>query len=124
MRLTIATASCTVPEWPHPDFECPSEPISPRKPLIAEGDMFSLRTGHLGDTEAKKNDVLLKKMRLSAEETADCSLMSLHTRQIKIGVRDARHARVITFQLADVAVSGNMLHCISTAMHRPLAFRS
>ena len=41
------------------------------------------------------------------EEIADWSLTSLQTRLIKTGARVVRHARAITFQLAEVAVSGN-----------------
>ena len=38
------------------------------------------------------------------EETADWSLTSIQSRLIKIGARVVRHARAITFQLAEVAV--------------------
>jgi Transposase DDE domain group 1 len=41
------------------------------------------------------------------EEIADWSLTSLQTRLIKIGARVVRHARAITFQLAEVAISGD-----------------
>jgi len=52
------------------------------------------------------------------EEVADWSLTSLQTRLIKIGARVVRHARAITFQLAEIAVSGSLFHCILTAIHR------
>ncbi len=51
------------------------------------------------------------------EEMADWSLTSLQTRLIKIGARVVRHARAITFQLAEVAVSGDLFHRILTAIH-------
>jgi len=52
------------------------------------------------------------------EEVADWSLTSLQTRLIKIGARVVRHARAITFQLAEVAVSGDLFTCILAAIHR------
>jgi len=51
------------------------------------------------------------------EEMADWSLTSLQTRLIKIGARVVRHARAITFQLAEVAVSGDLFRRILTAIH-------
>ena len=52
------------------------------------------------------------------EEMADWSLTSLQTRVIKIGARVVRHARAITFQLAEVAVSGDLFTRIITATQR------
>lgn len=52
------------------------------------------------------------------EEMADWSLTSLQTRLIKIGARVVRHARAITFQLAEVAVSGGLFTRILSAIHR------
>jgi hypothetical protein len=52
------------------------------------------------------------------EEMADWSLTSLQTRLIKIGARVVRHARAITFQLAEVAVRGNLFNRIIAAIHR------
>jgi len=51
------------------------------------------------------------------EEMADWSLTSLQIRLIKIGARVVRHARTITFQLAEVAVSGDLFRRILTAIH-------
>ena len=51
------------------------------------------------------------------EEMADWSLTSLQTRLIKIGARVVRHARAITFQLAEDGVSGDMFNRILTAIH-------
>jgi hypothetical protein len=51
------------------------------------------------------------------EEMADWSLTSLQTRLIKIGAKVVRHARAITFQLAEVGVSGDMFDRILTAIH-------
>ena len=50
------------------------------------------------------------------EEIADWSLTSIQSRLIKIGARVVRHARKITFQLAEVAVSGALLGKIITAI--------
>ena len=52
------------------------------------------------------------------EEMADWSLTSLQTRLIKIGARVVRHARAITFQLAEVAVSGDLFNRILAAIQR------
>ena len=50
------------------------------------------------------------------EEVADWSLTSIQSRLIKIGARVVRHARKITFQLAEVAVSGHVFGQIITAI--------
>ena len=50
------------------------------------------------------------------EEVADWSLTSIQSRLIKIGARVVRHARKITFQLAEVAVSGHVFGQILTAI--------
>lgn len=52
------------------------------------------------------------------EPMADWSLTSLQLKLIKIGARVVRHARAITFQLAEVAVSGPMVRSIIAAIHR------
>ena len=52
------------------------------------------------------------------EEMVDWSLTSLQARLIKIGARVIRHARAITFQLAEVAVSGNLFNRILAASNR------
>ena len=52
------------------------------------------------------------------EQIADWSLASLQTRLIKIGARVVRHARAITFQLAEVAVNGVLFNSILTAIQR------
>ena len=52
------------------------------------------------------------------EEVADWSLTSLQTRLIKIGARVVRHARSITFQLAEVAVTGDLYTRILAAIYR------
>jgi regulation of enolase protein 1 (concanavalin A-like superfamily) len=46
------------------------------------------------------------------EAMADWSLTSLQLNLIKIGARVVRHARAITFQLAEVAVKGPMIRAI------------
>ncbi|PUB18727.1 DDE family transposase [Yoonia sediminilitoris] len=43
----------------------------------------------------------------------------LQTRLIKIVAWIVRYARAITFQLAEVAVSGDLFTRILTAIHRP-----
>jgi len=50
------------------------------------------------------------------EEIADWSLTSIQSRLIKIGARVVRHARKITFQLAEVAVSGALFGQIIAAI--------
>lgn len=52
------------------------------------------------------------------EEMADRSLTSLQLKLIKIGARVLCHARAVTFQLAQVAVSGPMVRAILAAMHQ------
>mgnify|MGYP000352269754 CR=1 FL=1 len=51
------------------------------------------------------------------EEMADWSLTSLQSRLIKTGARVVRHARAITFQLAEVAVTGDLFNRILAAIH-------
>ena len=50
------------------------------------------------------------------EEVADWSLTSIQSDLIKIRARVVRHARKITFQLAEVAVSGNIFGQILTVI--------
>ena len=45
-------------------------------------------------------------------------LTSLQLKLIKIGARVVRHARAITFQLAEVAVTGPMVRIILAAIRR------
>jgi len=45
-------------------------------------------------------------------------LTSLQLKLIKIGTRMVRHAHAITFQLAEVAVSGPMASAVLTAIQR------
>lgn len=52
------------------------------------------------------------------EEMADWSLTRLQTRLSKIGARIVRHARAVTFQLAEVAVIGALFRRILAAIHR------
>ncbi|NIP69006.1 MAG: IS1380 family transposase [Planctomycetales bacterium] len=52
------------------------------------------------------------------EAMADWSLTSLQLKLIKIGARVVRHARAITFQLAEVAVTGPMVRAILSAIRR------
>ena len=52
------------------------------------------------------------------EQISDWSLTSLQTRLIKIGARVVRHARTITFQLAEIAVSGALFSRILTEIQR------
>jgi hypothetical protein len=50
------------------------------------------------------------------EDMADWSLRSLQLKLIKIGARVIRHARAITSQLAEVAVTGPMVRAILAAI--------
>jgi hypothetical protein len=52
------------------------------------------------------------------EAMADWSLTSLQLKLIKIGDRVVRHARAITFQLAEVAVTGAMVRAILASIRR------
>ncbi len=52
------------------------------------------------------------------EAMANWSLTSLQLKLIKIGARVVRHARAITFQLAEVAVTGSMVSAILAAIRR------
>ena len=52
------------------------------------------------------------------EPMADWSLSSLQVKLIKIGARMVRHARTVTFQLAEVAVSASMVKAIFASIHR------
>ena len=52
------------------------------------------------------------------EAMADRSLTSLQLKLIKIGARVVRHARAITFQLAEVAVTGPMVRAILASIRR------
>jgi hypothetical protein len=49
---------------------------------------------------------------------ADWSLTSLQLKLIKIGARVVHHARAITFQLAEVAVTGPMVRAILAAIRQ------
>jgi hypothetical protein len=49
---------------------------------------------------------------------AEWSLTSLQLKLIKIGARVVCHARAITFQLAEFAVTGAMVRAILAAIHR------
>ena len=52
------------------------------------------------------------------EEMADWALTSLQLKLIKIAGRVVRHARAITFQPTEVAVTGAMVRVILAAIHR------
>jgi Transposase DDE domain group 1 len=52
------------------------------------------------------------------EAMAAWSLTGLQLKLIKIGARVVRHARAITFQLAEVAVTGPMVRAIRAAIRR------
>ena len=45
-------------------------------------------------------------------------IIGLQLKLIKIGARIVRHARAITFQLAEVAVTGPMVRAILAAIQR------
>jgi len=49
---------------------------------------------------------------------ADCSLTSLQIKLIKIGARVVHHARAISSQLAEVAVTGSMVRAILATIQR------
>lgn len=51
-------------------------------------------------------------------ELPDWSLTSLQLKLIKIGALVVRHTRTITFQLAEVAVTGSMVRAIPATIRR------
>jgi len=53
-----------------------------------------------------------------SEAMAHWSLTSLQLKLIKIGARVVRHARAITCQLAELAVTGAMVRAILAAIQR------
>jgi hypothetical protein len=53
-----------------------------------------------------------------SESLADWSLTSLQLKLIKIGARVVRLARTITFQVAEIAVTGPMVRAILAAIRR------
>lgn len=53
-----------------------------------------------------------------SEAVVDCSLTILQFKLIKTGARVVRHARAITFQLAELAVTGPMVRAILAAIRR------
>lgn len=55
---------------------------------------------------------------LQHKAMADWSLTSLQLKLIKIGASVVRHARAITFQLAEVAVTGPMVRAVLAAIRR------
>ena len=61
--------------------------------------------------------LFLRRIKLP-EAMADWSLTSLQLKMIKIGARVVRHACAITFQLAELAVTGPMVRAISDAFER------
>ena len=52
------------------------------------------------------------------EAMADWSLTSLQLKLITIGARVVRHARAITFQLSEVAITGPMVRAIIATIRR------
>jgi hypothetical protein len=58
------------------------------------------------------------------EKMADWSLASQQLKLITVGARVVHHARAITFQLAEVAVTGPMVRAILAAIRRLRAPRS
>ena len=50
------------------------------------------------------------------EATADQYIISLTLKLVRIGDRDIRHTRAITFQLAEVTVTGPMMRAILVAI--------
>jgi hypothetical protein len=55
------------------------------------------------------------------EAVTDCSLNSLQLKLIKIGARILRHARAISFQPAEAAVTGPMVRDMFAAIRQPRA---
>ena len=101
----------------------------PARQCIKEGK-YAFRWTRLSCKRFRDNEVRLQLHALAynlatflrcidlPEAMADWSLTSLQLKLIKIGARVVRHARAITFQLAEVAVTGPMVRAILTAIHR------
>jgi hypothetical protein len=70
---------------------------------------------NLADPKRKRGNLTYS---IPPEAMADWSLTSLQLKLIKIGARVVRHARAITFQLAEVAVTGPMVRAILSAIRR------
>lgn len=99
------------------------------EPYIKEGKM-ALKWTRLSCRTMAQNEVRLQLHALAynlgmflqaadlPDEIASWSLTSLQTRLIKIGARVVRHARTITFQLAEVAISCDLFQRILAAIQR------
>ena len=92
---------------------------------IKEGK-YAFRWTRLSCKRFRDNEVRLQLHALASflrcielpEAIADWSLTSLQLKLIKIGARVVRHARSITFQLAEVAVTGPMIKAVLAAIRR------
>ena len=84
--------------------------------------LFAVDRGGLvgpdGPTHAGSFDLSFLRCIELPEAMADWSLTSLQLKLIKIGARVVRHARAITFQLAEVAVTGPMGRAVLAAIRR------
>jgi len=101
----------------------------PARQCIKEGK-YAFRWTRLSCKRFRDNEVRLQLHALAynlatflrcidlPEAMANWSLTSLQLKLIKMGARVVRHARAITFQLAEVAVTGPMVRAILTAIHR------
>ena len=95
---------------------------------IKEGK-YALRWTRLSCLRFRDNEVRLQQYSLATflrcielpETMTDRSLTSLQLELIKIGARVVRHARAITFQLAEVAVTGPMVRAVLAAIRRSRA---
>ncbi|TVS00965.1 MAG: hypothetical protein EA407_13485 [Rhodobacteraceae bacterium] len=99
-------------------------------PQVFIGDKPAFRWTRLSCRKFRDNEVRLQLHTLAynlatflrcielPEAMADWSLTSLQLKLIKIGARVVRHARAITFQLAEVAVTGPMVRAILAAIRR------
>lgn len=102
--------------------KCPRSPIKEGK--------YAFRWTRLSCRKFRHNEVRLQLHALAynlatflrcielPEAMADWSLTSLQLKLIKIGARVVRHARAITFQLAEVAVTGPMVRAVLAAIRR------
>jgi len=94
--------------------------LAPSTPALRnpEGDQFLTDPADLTALEARRLIERRAFTRGVRRTDGQWFLTSLQPKLIKIGARVVRHARAITFQLAEVAVSGPTVHAIFTANRR------
>jgi len=85
---------------------------------MAASDQVDLACNYDHGLRCQGGDVRKSHPAYDVGALADWSLTSLQMKLIKIGARVVRHARAITFQLAEVAVTVPMVRAILAAIRR------